>query len=248
MAFKIETAFTTDPGLNPHKQLNEDSVLILEKDAIFAVADGVGGAHAGDLASQTAVRTITDVAQTQKRGHQFDGARFIKELIEAANDAVLELSENSTRTIASTIAIMAMVGNTAYLGHLGDSRIYVFRDGLLTQLTRDHSQVQELLDRSPGSPLVSEKGDDQFLGRNVITQALGVEQVVRPDIQKVILKKGDLFLLCTDGVYTCISNKELSNIFENNGRSPADVCKIVLKKCHANGANDHLSAIVIRLE
>lgn len=247
MAFRIKSAFITDPGLNPNKKVNEDSILVLEKQKLFAVADGVGGAHAGDLASQTAVKTIGKLPPPGQE-QQSDGGTYITQLVAAANDAVFELSKKTTRTIASTVAVMTVFGDTAYIGHVGDSRIYIFRDGLLSQLTRDHSQVQEMLDRTPGSPLVSETKDDQLIGRNVITQALGAEPEVKPDIQKIMLRKKDIFLLCTDGIYTCISNKELSEIVADNPRSPEKVCNTFLAKCYDRGANDHLSAIVIRIK
>ncbi|MFQ6113645.1 MAG: PP2C family protein-serine/threonine phosphatase [bacterium] len=247
MRIEIETASVTDKGLNPLYLVNEDSYLVLEKERVFAVADGVGGAHAGDVASQSALGTIKNMAlnvkQNAKTLHD-DSISFLKNLISAGNTVIYNESKRKQQQMASTIAIMVIEDDYAILGHVGDSRIYVHRGRNLIQLTRDHSRLQALIDSSS----LKLTNEIDYQDRHIITKALGVEPSVEPDIQKVILKNNDIFILCTDGIYTHNSNSEILDNISRNRHDLKKACEEFKDKCYQKGAKDNLTAIVLRIE
>ena len=243
MKIGAKIASITDKGLNPQYTVNEDSHLVLKKSGIFAVADGVGGANAGDVASQTALNTIRSLVEKSDQT-ETDYLNFVKTLIESGNNVVYEIGQKRKEQIASTIALMAIEEDYAVLGHVGDSRIYVQRDGKLTQLTRDHSKLQSLIDNS----LITPEEQANFKERNVITKALGAQQTVEPGIQKVMLKNNDIFVLCTDGIYVHNSDEEMQTNINQNEDQLQQICEQLKQNCYHKGAKDNLTAIVIKIE
>ncbi|MFQ5676719.1 MAG: PP2C family protein-serine/threonine phosphatase [bacterium] len=240
----ITTACVTDKGLSAHYTVNEDSYLILELDGAFAVADGVGGANAGDLASQTALRTISKLIKEARGNTPPTSLNFVRSLIDAGNQVVYQLGQQRQRQVASTIALMLIKDGVAILGHVGDSRIYVHREDKLIQLTKDHSKLQNLIDNS----LITEKERADFQERHIITKALGAGATVEPDLQKVILKKNDLFILCTDGIYIHNTDEEILRNATKNKNNLAKICDTLKKNCYSRGAKDNLTAIVVKVE
>ncbi len=243
MNLAVDIASITDKGLNPKYSANEDSHLIMEKEQVFAVADGVGGAFAGELASRAALQIINEAITRFANNYQENKIAFVQKLIEAGNRIIFQMGKKQNKLIASTIAMMLVENNYAILGHVGDSRIYVAREGTLLQLTKDHSKLQELLDQNPRLAVTR----DEFSSGHVITRALGVEQQVKPDIQKVILKNNDIFILCTDGIYTNNSDEEMFDIINRNKNDLNNACEIMKKNCYKKGARDNLTAIVLRI-
>jgi protein phosphatase len=240
---KIDSACVTDKGLNPHYKVNEDSYLILEKARVFAVADGVGGAHAGDVASQVAMQVIKRGVRKFAKKYKDSRTEFLEKLIQAANNMVYKLGQDRKKQMASTVAIISIENNYAVIGHVGDSRIYLARDSNLLQLTKDHSKLQALLDDNPD---ISLSRDDYYQG-HVITKALGATPEVEPDIQKVFIKNNDLFILCTDGIYTHNSNDEMLDNMGKNKNNLKKACETLKKNCYQNGASDNLTAIVLKV-
>ena len=240
---KIETASITDIGLNPKYSVNEDSYLIMKRERVFAVADGVGGAFAGDVASRSALEIINKGIHKFSKQHKNNKIVFLQKLIKAGNKLVYQLSQKENKQMASTIAMMMVEENYAVLGHVGDSRIYVARNGSILQLTKDHSKLQELLDQNPHLSITREKYNDG----HIITRALGVGKNVEPDIQKVILKHDDVFILCTDGIYSHNSKNEMLDNINKNRKDLKTICETLKKNCYKKGAKDNLTAIVLRV-
>lgn len=243
MNMTIEAAGITDKGLNPKYSVNEDSYFILEDERVFAVADGVGGAHAGDIASSSALKIIHKGIKQFSKQSKDDKIDFLQKLIKAGNNVVYGLSEKCNKQMATTIAIMLVVDDYAVLGHVGDSRIYVARNGNLIQLTKDHSKLQELLDYHPELSITR----DEYHEGHVITRALGVEPYVEPDIQKVILKPNDIFIICTDGIYSHNSDAEMLDNVNKNESDLTLVCETLKKNCYDKGAKDNLTAVVLKV-
>ncbi len=242
MNTKVEYASITDKGLGPKSAVNEDSFLVLEDESVFAVADGVGGAQAGDVASQGALRAIKKNVQSAHSDNTAQNPiELVKRLIKTGNDEVCRLANDKQLSMASTIALLTIRGNALVLAHVGDSRIYLFRDGELLQLTKDHSKLQQLLDRMPPNTIDIDNYEDS----NVITRALGVEAQVEPDIQKVNLKNKDIFLLCTDGIYNYNSAEEIKENLAKNSDNPEEICLTLKETCYSKGAKDHLTAVVV---
>lgn len=242
MKLSIDTASVTDIGLNTRKAVNEDSLLVLPEAGIFAVADGVGGTEAGAVASQLAVETLA--AMSQAAGPAMtDAVAHIRELVATANEEIYQAAAEKQSTMASTLALVFLQDDYALLAHVGDSRIYLFRDGKVLQLTTDHSKLQTLLDNLPPDTIDAEHFDES----HVITRALGVEESVEPDIQKVMLKDEDIFVLCTDGVYKYNSEDELRTNVARNSSDLPKICETLKEQCYAGGAKDHLTAVVLRV-
>jgi len=243
MNMRIEVASISDKGLNPKYTVNEDSFLVMEKDGVFAVADGVGGAHAGDVASSSALKIISEGIDKFSKQFKDNKIVFLQKLLKAGNSAVYQQSIKKNKQMATTIAIMLIKDNYAILGHVGDSRIYVARNGNILQLTRDHSKLQELLDQHPQLSI----SRDNYNDGHVITKALGVEKNVEPDIQKVLLKKNDVFIICTDGIYSHNSDNEMLNIVNRDKNDLQIVCDKLKNNCYKRGAKDNLTAVVLRI-
>ena len=243
MTLSIQASYISDKGLNPRYKVNEDSYLIMKDEHAYAVADGVGGAHAGDLASRSALKFIN--ASIREYSKKFKGSPidFLRKVIEAGNKIVFEMGQKKNRQMASTVAIMLLQDNYALLGHVGDSRIYVVRNGHISQLTRDHSKLEELKDKNPDMALNS----NNFADRHVITKALGVSRFISPDIQKVFLKNDDVFIICTDGIYRHHTENDLLTTVKNNINNPNEICRTLKETCYRKGAKDNLTAVVLKI-
>ncbi|MBN2008994.1 serine/threonine-protein phosphatase [candidate division KSB1 bacterium] len=240
---KIDFAYISDRGLNPRYTVNEDSYLIMPDEHVFAVADGVGGAHAGDVASSSALGIIKK--GVEQFGHRSgdNKIRFLQILIKAANNVVYQKGKRKNKQMASTLAIVLIDQNYAVIGHVGDSRIYIIRDGKLVQLTKDHSKLQELLDQNPQLTITRNNYSDG----HVITRALGADPIVYPDIQKVILKHNDIFILCTDGIYSHNSDVDLLDAINQYANMLPIACEQFKLNCYEKGAKDNLTAIVLKI-
>ncbi|MFQ5485563.1 MAG: PP2C family protein-serine/threonine phosphatase [bacterium] len=246
MNARVETAAITDKGLSSQTVVNEDSYVVLEREGVYAVADGVGGAHAGDVASQAALAAIKKLVIETKQNHhnpKLDSIGFVKQLIRAGNEVVYEKGRQKGRQMATTIAILVIEDDHAVIGHVGDSRIYVHREGDLVQLTRDHSKRQTVIDSDPQKSSVALIYPD----RNIITKALGAEPHVDPDIQKVLLKNEDIYVICTDGIYIHNSDDEILTNVQRNGKNLQTICEQFKDNCYKRGAKDNLTAIVLRI-
>lgn len=243
MTMKIEIAGITDKGLNTRYTVNEDSFLILQNERVFAVADGVGGAFAGDVASSLALKTIEKAIHQYSTRFKNKKIDFLQRLIKASNNVVHQMSIKKSKQMASTIAIMLVEDDYAILGHVGDSRIYVVRNGDILQLTRDHSKLQELLDKNRALSITREN----YSEGHVITRALGIEKGVIPDIQKVILKHDDIFILCTDGIYGHNTEHEMLHNVNKNKNDLNLICETLKDICYKKGAKDNLTAIVLKI-
>ena len=243
MNLTIETAYISDKGLNPKYSVNEDSFLLMEKESVFAVADGVGGAHAGDVASDLALETISNGVRKYSKRFKENKIDFLQKLIVAGNKIVYENSIRKKKQMATTLAIILVENNYAVLGHVGDSRIYVIRNGKLLQLTKDHSKLQEMLDQNPQLSLSRANYSDG----HIITRALGIGKNVEPDIHKVILKPDDIFILCTDGIYNHNTEVDLLDNVNRNKDDLAQICQTLKKNCYKKGAKDNLTAVVLRI-
>lgn len=240
---KIETAFVTDRGLNQKRPLNEDSMLSDPAQGIFAVADGVGGAEAGEVASKTAVEVIGEAFR-----HLTDGADIedLMELaIQRANSSIHQMSREHPKLsmMATTIVTLHLDGHRATIGHVGDSRLYrLTPDGRLHRETADHSIVEEEVRAGRMTP----EQAANHPSKNVISRALGAEPGVEVDLKVLEVEDGTTFLLCTDGITRHIPDGEIRELL-NTGQALAAVCSEMKRRCHQRGAEDNLTAVIVRV-
>ncbi len=232
----VEQAFRTDTGRQ--RTANEDS--FFASAPMFAVADGMGGAQAGEVASRIAAEAFE---AAERRDQSPEG--YLRAIVETANRSIHGLSQHdSTRTGMGTTLTAALVdGEDVAFAHVGDSRAYVFRDGELRQLTSDHSLVEEL--RRQGR-LTSEQAEDHPQ-RSIITRALGPEADVEIDTLSFSARPGDIFLLCSDGLTTMVKEEAIAEILRNSS-SLSDAVSNLVQGANEAGGRDNITVVAFRLE
>ena len=241
--FVVQSASLTDRGLNERRPLNEDALLHDRERSIFAVADGVGGAEAGEVASQTAIEVLDEAFR-----HQVDGADVedLMELaIQRANASIHQMAQEHAKfaMMATTIVALHLKGNVATFGHVGDSRLYrLTPDGQLRRETEDHSIVEEEVRAGRMTP----EQAANHPSKNVISRALGAEPGVEVDMKTMEVEEGTEFLLCTDGITRHISDNELRQLMVVSN-SLEEVCEELKRRCYERGAEDNLTVVIVRV-
>ncbi|WP_088187627.1 Stp1/IreP family PP2C-type Ser/Thr phosphatase [Desulfosporosinus sp. FKA] len=194
---------------------NEDSFLVLPDHGIFAVADGMGGHRAGEVASSTALRELEKLAPQLKGLSDQDLEGWLVESFTQANRVVYKSSttEPQNAGMGTTLTALLIRDTRALIAHAGDSRAYLWRQEELTPLTKDHSLVGELVRLGQISLEEAEKHPQ----RHVLMRAVGADQEIEVDCQAISLRSEDVFLLCTDGFSNMISDEELADEFSESG-------------------------------
>lgn len=239
---QISSAAVSDRGLSQKRPHNEDSYLELAQRGIFAVADGVGGAQAGEVASQMAMDILGEAFANAGNG---DAETVMRAAIERANSAIYDMAQELPQlsSMATTIVAVHLNGNIATIGHVGDSRVYrLDRDGEIHRETEDHSMVAEEV----RAGRMTEEQAENHPSRNIISRALGAESTVEPDLKTIMVDAGTAFLLCSDGITRHVSDQEIKGVLTFGG-TPADVCEYLKDLCFQRGAEDNLTAVVVRL-
>ncbi len=219
------------------RQVNQDACLELPELGLWAVADGMGGHEAGELASARIVEYLRDI------GEPVDMDQFITGVVDALQAVNRDLREESARrryaTIGSTVAVLLAFGFQCACIWAGDSRIYRYRGGRLERLTTDHSLVEEYISQGTLDPAQAEASP----AANVITRAVGVEDLLELDVRKFDLTNGDRFLLCSDGLYKEISEPEMA------AQLAGGACHSVIDRLQAmyldRHARDNLSIVAV---
>jgi serine/threonine protein phosphatase PrpC len=203
------------------RRRNEDSLLVEESIGVVAVADGLGGHPCGDLASQTAVASLRDSLAGGHDDGADTGAWLIRALLVAHRAVLAEAGDDPDREGMATTVVLAVVdGGQATIAHVGDSRAYLLADGALQALTRDHG-----------------------IG-GYITQALGLDRVVDPDVGHFDLSAGDRLLLCTDGLTNMVDDKGIALLLGKG--DPTEATDALVEAALANGGIDNITVIVVQ--
>jgi protein phosphatase len=252
---KIAYQALTDVGRK--RKGNEDSVFVNPEQSLFVVADGMGGHAAGEVASRVAVEAINEfVCLTSgdeditwpfglDENVSFDGNR-LKSAIQYANRKVLEATRERKEYLgmATTVVAVLVDGESANLAHVGDSRVYLVRGGALTQLTSDHSWVNEQLESGILSP---EQARSHPL-RNVVTRALGGKPGLSVDLQEHKAQPGDVLLLCSDGLTTMVPDADILRVV---GEAQGDIevaARSLVDEANGRGGEDNITVLLIRFE
>src|SRR6476659_4695334 len=237
----LQSFAISDRGLNPKRPLNEDSFLSDSERGIFSVADGVGGAEAGEVASQTAIEVLDEAFR-----HRLEGADIedLMELaIQRANASIHQMAQDHEKfsMMATTIVALQVQGNIATIGHVGDSRLYRLTPaGQLIRETADHSVVEEEVRAGRMTP----EQAANHPSKNVISRALGAENDVDVDMKVIEVDDGTEFLLCTDGITRHIPDYELRQLLITYADLPT-LCSELKRLCYERGAEDNLTAVVV---
>src|SRR5215207_2264766 len=240
---QVQSAALTDRGLNERRPLNEDAFLQDPERTIFAVADGVGGAEAGEVASQTAIEVLDEAFRHQTADADIED--LMELAIQRANASIHQMAQEHTKfaMMATTIVALHIKGDIATFGHVGDSRLYrLTPDGQLHRETEDHSIVEEEVRAGRMTP----EQAANHPSKNVISRALGAEQGVEVDMKTMEVEDGTEFLLCTDGITRHISDNELRQLMVVSNNLD-ELCSELKRRCYDRGAEDNLTAIVVRV-
>lgn len=235
------SAAISDRGLNETRPQNEDSFLELPQIGLFAVADGVGGAQAGEVASQMAVEILGEAFANMDA--TADPEEMMRIALDRANEAIFQMSSDLPQlsSMATTIVALHVSSDIATIAHVGDSRVYrVDPNGKLFRETDDHSVVEEEVRAGRMTP-------EQALNhpsRNVISRALGAEDTVEPDVKCVLIHPATTFLLCSDGITRHIDDAEIETLLASEF-GPDDICARMKEICFTRGAEDNLTAVIV---
>jgi serine/threonine protein phosphatase Stp1 len=215
---------------------NEDSFVSRPRDGIWAVADGMGGHTNGQFASSVVAKAIAEAATHDTIEGTFEA---VANAVYAANDEIFALAQARGEQMGTTVVALVFFEMEFAVLWAGDSRAYLYRDGDLHQLTRDHTQVQEMVDRGL---LSKEEAEDHPMG-HVLARAVGVQQAVEVDAIGDTARSGDVFLLCSDGLHGVLTNSEIVRIIDAPGGQSAE--KLV-EACLENGAPDNVTVTIVR--
>jgi serine/threonine protein phosphatase PrpC len=227
---------TTDTGRV--REANEDSFLV--EAPLFAVADGMGGHLAGDVASRTAVETITTRAEQDSPGDTGSLARLVRE----ANHEIWKKAQSDASLHGmGTTCTLAMLDNASlHIAHVGDSRAYLLRDGDLSQITEDHTLVGRMVREGKLRPEEAERHPQ----RSIVTRALGVDSDVEVDTQTIELREGDRILLCSDGLTSMVDQDSIAEVL-NDRADPQDASELLVQLANDAGGEDNITAVVIEV-
>ncbi len=241
----LSVGFKSDRG--KLRNLNEDAVFVVPDHQFYIVADGVGGHNAGDLASRTAVECIADYVRSDPMDPEatMSGLKqYFKDCFSAANARVYEKAlEPGSYGMATTCVCCYIRKDQAYVVNVGDSRAYLIRDGRISQISVDHSRVQEMVD----SGLITREEAELRPDRNMITRALGGEATVEPDFFNFTIYPGDTILLCSDGLSNELSGARIAALCSRY-KTMHRLTKQLVDEANAAGGRDNISVICIRVQ
>ncbi len=242
---QIRVGARTDVGIV--RQGNEDN-FFAEADAargVFVVADGMGGHAAGEVASEMAVqiiaRTLLPLTCVKSKGAR----DAVQQSLKDANRAIYErmLAETDKQGMGTTASVLVLCDHGYLIGQIGDSRIYLLRDGALTQLTKDHSYVQEQVDAG----LLTPEQARYHPYSNVITRCVGASDEVEADIYEGEIKPGDVYLLASDGLTGMVDDRRLQQLLLARS-GPGRIVDALIAEANNRGGLDNISAIVIQVD
>lgn len=235
--FRFETGAASDVG--KVRKENEDSYLTLPASGLWAVADGMGGHVAGKLASSTVIDMLSSIGQPVSATDLL--ARFEDRFLRA-NARLREIClENGYGTFGTTLVALLTDARFFACAWCGDSRAYLIRKGVIEQVSRDHTEVQELIEQGLLTPQEARK----WPGKNIITRALGVFDEVDFDLEQRALQDGDILLLCSDGLTGHVEDQEIASIAMQEIRVQS-LCDRLIQLTLERGANDNVTVIAVR--
>ncbi|HZE81973.1 MAG TPA: Stp1/IreP family PP2C-type Ser/Thr phosphatase [Candidatus Polarisedimenticolia bacterium] len=251
MALAVEVAGKTDVGCV--RTNNEDNFGFDSRHGIFVVCDGMGGQAAGEVASKMGVDILldyfrshaSDVGKQSLNGQDgSSGAQSLANAIQLANKTIFQAGQkqNGRNGMGSTVVAALVRGNSLAIAHVGDSRIYLVRQGTIQQLTQDHSLVMEQVRRG----YITLEQAQQSEMQNIILRALGSEEVVEADIEDLVAVSGDILLMASDGLTRYVQDDEILKIvLQPRGLEKA--CGELVKAARDRGGDDNITCLLVRI-
>ena len=249
---RIEVAGITHVGMK--RNHNEDNYLLMPEENLCCVADGMGGHSSGEIASKIAVEELGEFFKMTSRDadatwpFKMDKTRNYDENrlatgIKLANAKIFERASGDTKYkgMGTTIVTVHFANAAAYVGHVGDSRVYFFHDGALSQVTEDHSLLNDYLKAKKLSP----EEIENFPHKNVIVRALGMKESVVVDVSRIEPKQGDIFLLCSDGLSGMVTDPQIQEVLTRTNELEK-ACSQLIDLANAAGGNDNVTCVLAR--
>jgi len=229
----------SDSDVGVVREINEDSVMSNPDAGLWAVADGMGGYEAGNVASNMIVKSLEEIGQ---QDFLDDFVNQVEDQILDVNDRILEYAEIMLdgRTLGSTVVSLIIQGQAGACLWVGDSRLYRLRSDTLVKLSRDHSRVEELLQQG----VISQAEVENHPESNVITRAVGIGDELYVDLNVFNVQLGDAYLLCSDGLYNTVSDAEILEQLSNY--APEQGVNNLVQMALDNGAPDNVSVIIVK--
>lgn len=251
----IEFTNLTDVGkVRDH---NEDYIRSEESIGLAVLADGMGGLNAGEVASSMSVHLLMDELTAYRNGTSLlekeigQGSndpievQVVKHAIEKANNAVFHVSQTQLqcRGMGTTIVVGLFYDDKVAVGHIGDSRMYRFRNHKLEQLTKDHSYVQELIDKGLCTPEEARRSKK----KNVVTRAVGIAPDVEAEVHEYAVKVGDIYLMCSDGLTDLVNDYNIEASLRELSNNLTEAASHLVEVANASGGKDNISIIMARV-
>ena len=249
---KLSWALRSEPGdVRPH---NEDFAAVhvpgIPDDAwtqspLFVVADGLGGHAAGEVASRLATEAVLEAWRSSSPGQ---ARQSLRAAVRAANAAVYDAAlEAGRKGMGTTLTVLALAGQEAVVAHVGDSRAYLVRRGVCSQLTTDHSRAAEMLRMK----LITPEQAATHPGRSMLTRSLGGDPTIQVDVATSDLAQDDVFVLCSDGLWDAVSRSEITSVAEGIGGgelpTPAEAADALVDLALKRGTPDNVTAVVVQV-
>ena len=228
----------TDVGRR--RENNQDQLLVDEQRDVYAIADGMGGHAAGEVASSIAIKalaeTINDISDEEAN-------QLLVDAFQEGNRRICEsvLARGEWRGMGTTIVALVRRDDRVIIGHVGDSRSYVLRDGSLMQLTDDHSWVAEQVRMG----LLTNEEAHKHPMRNIVTRAMGNRLELEVDVSEQSIQPGDVFLLCSDGLNSMLGDDQISEILSRHQDDPVQACRALIDAANESGGDDNITVIVL---
>jgi serine/threonine protein phosphatase PrpC len=251
MPYQVELEFAakTDTGLvRPH---NEDAITISADYGFAILADGMGGYNAGEVASGIATSVLKETLEQRLRTQQWDmrlnrSKRVQQMLVESivhANDSIFEAARINPQNsgMGTTLVAALFHQDKVTIAHVGDSRAYRLRKGELTQITHDHSMLQEQIDAG----LISEENAQFAQNRNLITRAMGIDFDLEVEVHEHQTEEGDIYLLCSDGLSDMLSTRQILDTLNAANANLHTACDELIRQSNEHGGRDNISIVLI---
>ena len=252
----MEITSAGDTNVGVKRSRNEDNLLKMPEENLFAVADGMGGHSSGEVASQIAVEGIANFFKATRqdeditwpykmdKNRPYDENRFIMS-VKLANLRIFEASQREARYrgMGTTLAGVNFIGGDALVAHVGDSRVYRVRNEQMTQVTEDHSLLNDYIKAKKLTP------DEiaNFPHKNVIVRALGMKETVLVDLSRHTLQAGDVYFSCSDGLSGMVTDEELLEII-NTVPDLQEAVTVMINKANEAGGVDNITVTIVRID
>ncbi len=249
----LEIASCTDPGMV--RSHNEDSIAADAASGLVVLADGMGGYNAGEVASGMATTLITTEMRRllgETPPYDIDPAtreaiapRLVRDQVLKANTSIFQAAQSQPQYagMGTTLVVCLFYDNRVLVAHLGDSRLYRLRDGEFSQVTRDHSLLQEQIDAG----LISAEQARHAQHKNLVTRALGIDPAVEPEVHEYAARPGDLYLLCSDGLCDMVDDEDIGETLRAFGSNLDLAAQQLVQMANDNGGRDNVSVILVRV-